>query len=42
MEVSLGLIPWVAPTLLGLPAIILWNRHYRRRFEPTLSARRAV
>ena len=34
MEGSIGLLPWVVPTLLGLPAIMLWNRHYRRRFEP--------
>ena len=38
MEGSLGLLPWVVPTLLGLPAIVLWNRYYRRRFAPQARA----
>lgn len=34
----LGLVPWVAPTLLGLPAILLWTRYCQRRFAPVASA----
>lgn len=25
-------VPWVLPTLIGVPAITIWVRHYRRRF----------
>ena len=38
MEGTLGLVPWVAPTLLGLPAIFVWTRYYQRRFAPAASA----
>lgn len=31
-------VPWLAPTLLGVPAIVLWTRHYRRRFSPKRAA----
>ena len=34
----LAMAPWLAPTLLGVPAIVLWTRHYRRKF----SAKRAA
>ena len=27
------IIPWLAPTALGLTAIALWTRHYRRKFN---------
>jgi len=27
-----AVIPWIAPTLIGIPAITLWTRHYRRKF----------
>ena len=28
----LAVLPWLLPTLIGIPAIVLWTRHYRRRF----------
>ncbi|HYG76904.1 MAG TPA: hypothetical protein VEK08_18005 [Planctomycetota bacterium] len=27
------IIPWLAPTLAGMPAIYLWSRYYRKKFE---------
>ena len=27
-----AIVPWVAPTAIGIPAIILWTRHYRAKF----------
>ncbi len=27
-----AIIPWVAPTIIGIPAITIWSRHYRRKF----------
>ena len=30
-----AIIPWVAPAAIGIPAIVLWTRHYRLKFgEP--------
>ncbi|HEX2138363.1 MAG TPA: hypothetical protein VHG33_01490 [Woeseiaceae bacterium] len=29
----LAIVPWVAPTIIGVPAIALWTRHYRRKFS---------
>lgn len=29
----LAIVPWVAPTMIGVPAIALWTRHYRRKFS---------
>ncbi len=29
----LAVVPWILPTALGVPAIIIWTRHYRRKFE---------
>ena len=28
----LAVIPWVAPAAIGIPAISIWTRHYRRKF----------
>lgn len=28
----IAVIPWVAPTIIGIPAITIWTRHYRRQF----------
>ena len=28
----LGLLPWVAPAIIGSVAIAVWQRHYRRKF----------
>ena len=30
---SFALLPWLLPTIIGVPAIIAWQRHYRRRFS---------
>ena len=29
---ALAVLPWLLPTLIGIPVIVLWTRHYRRRF----------
>ncbi len=29
----LAVVPWILPTVIGLPAIAIWTRHYRRRFD---------
>ena len=34
----LAIVPWILPTLVGLPAIVLWTRYYRRKFEPARQA----
>ena len=28
----IAVIPWVLPAAIGIPATILWTRHYRRKF----------
>jgi hypothetical protein len=28
----IAIIPWVAPTAIGILAITIWTRHYRRKF----------
>ena len=28
----LAVVPWVLPTIVGVPAIVVWTRHYRRKF----------
>ena len=28
----LQIVPWVAPAVIGIPAIVLWTRHYQRKF----------
>ncbi len=30
---ALTLLPWLLPTIIGVPAIIVWSRHYRRKFS---------
>lgn len=27
-----AIIPWVAPAAIGIPAIVIWTRHYRLKF----------
>ena len=27
-----AVIPWIAPTVIGIPAITLWTKHYQRKF----------
>ena len=28
-----AVIPWVAPTIIGIPAITIWTRHYQRKYR---------
>lgn len=28
----IAIIPWIAPTIIGIPAITLWTRHYQRKY----------
>lgn len=28
----IAVIPWVAPAAIGIPAIVIWTRHYRLKF----------
>lgn len=30
----LAVVPWVLPTAVGIPAIVVWTRYYRRKFGP--------
>ena len=30
----LAIVPWILPTVVGIPAIVVWTRYYRRKFEP--------
>jgi hypothetical protein len=30
--VTTSLVLWIAPSLAGLAAIVIWSRHYRQRF----------
>ena len=34
----LAVVPWLLPTAVGIPAIIVWTRYYRRKFEPAAPA----
>lgn len=29
----LAILPWLLPTIVGVPAIIAWRRRYQRRFS---------
>ena len=35
----LAVVPWILPTVIGLPAIAIWTRHYRRKFNRRAPAR---
>ncbi len=34
----LAIVPWILPTVVGIPAIVVWTRYYRRRFGPAPAA----
>ena len=34
----LAVVPWVLPTAVGIPAIVVWTRYYRRKFGPVRGA----
>ncbi len=31
----IAIIPWIAPAAIGIPAIVIWTRHYRLKFGET-------
>lgn len=31
-EGVLSVVPWILPTLIGIPAIVIWSNYYRRKF----------
>ena len=33
IEGLLAIVPWILPTVVGVPAIVLWSRYYRRKFN---------
>ena len=33
IEGPLAILPWILPTVVGVPAIVVWTRRYRRKFE---------
>ena len=35
---ALAVLPWILPSIVGLPAIVLWTRYYQRRFAPAGTA----
>jgi hypothetical protein len=37
---TFSLLVWLAPTVIGVPTIAIWTRHYRKKFAP--AARKAV
>ena len=34
IEGPLAIVPWILPTVIGIPAITIWTRYYRRKFNP--------
>lgn len=38
LEGWVAVIPWIAPAAIGIPAIALWTRHYRRKFGELAAA----
>lgn len=38
MAGPLAVVPWILPTVLGIPAIVVWTRYYRRKFAPAAAA----
>ncbi len=30
----LAVLPWILPTVIGIPTIAVWTRRYRRKFNP--------
>ncbi len=32
LEGWIAVIPWIAPAAIGIPATVLWTRHYQRKF----------
>jgi hypothetical protein len=40
LEGGMALVPWVLPSLIGVPAITIWTRHYKRKFGEMSQPRR--
>ena len=34
----LAIVPWILPTVIGIPVIVVWTRYYRRKFGPAAPA----
>ena len=34
----LAIVPWILPTVIGIPAIVVWTRYYRRKFGRAVPA----
>jgi hypothetical protein len=30
---ALAVIPWILPSIIGIPASIIWSRHYQKKFK---------
>ncbi len=30
---ALAVLPWILPTVIGIPASIIWRRHYQKKFK---------
>lgn len=39
---TFSLAVWLSPTVVGVPTIVLWTRHYQQRFGPARQARAVV
>lgn len=33
IEGPFAIVPWILPTIVGVPAIVVWTRYYRRKFS---------
>lgn len=33
-----AVIPWILPSVIGIPAIVIWTRHYRKKFDELQAA----
>ena len=39
LAAPLAIVPWLLPTAVGVPTMVLWTRYYRRRLRPGRAAR---
>ncbi|MBW3660379.1 MAG: hypothetical protein KY397_01940 [Gemmatimonadetes bacterium] len=38
LEGTWAIVPWILPSVIGIPAIALWQRHYRAKYEADAEA----
>lgn len=38
---TMAIVPWLAPTFVGVPAMIIWELYYRKKFNDPISSRGA-